>query len=106
MMHAMERIYGLAAQDSGFYYADVINSDNARSDLVNYQYMLYGLVDLMFAKGVYPCNYMQAQEVIKDFNNISFRCVFKEKIKQITPTPIWNFLKKTYHLFGGKKWVG
>lgn len=46
-MHAIERIYGFAAQDSGYYYADVINTDDARSDLINYQYMLYGLCNEM-----------------------------------------------------------
>lgn len=41
IMHAIERIYGYIAQDSGYYYADVINTDDARSDLSNYQYLLY-----------------------------------------------------------------
>ena len=41
IMHAFERIYGFCAQDAGFYYADVITTDNARTDLVNYQHLLY-----------------------------------------------------------------
>lgn len=41
IMHAFERIYGFCAQDSGYYYADVITTDQARSDLVNYQYLIY-----------------------------------------------------------------
>lgn len=40
-MHAIERVYGFCAQDSGYYYADVITTDNARSDLINYQYLIY-----------------------------------------------------------------
>ncbi|GHU50130.1 hypothetical protein AGMMS49975_00550 [Clostridia bacterium] len=47
VLHAIERMYGIIAQDSGYYYANVINDDNARSDLVNYQYMLNDLVDII-----------------------------------------------------------
>ena len=43
IMHAFERIYSFCAQDSGYYYADVITADNARSDLINYQYLIYEL---------------------------------------------------------------
>ena len=41
IMHAIERIYGYVAQDSGYYYADITNTDEARSDISNYQYMIY-----------------------------------------------------------------
>lgn len=41
IMHAFERIYGYCAQDSGYYYADVITNNNARTDLINYQYLIY-----------------------------------------------------------------
>lgn len=41
VMHACERIYAFCAQDAGYYYAEVITNKNARTDLVNYQYLLY-----------------------------------------------------------------
>ena len=41
IMHAMERLYGYIAQDAGYYYADVTNIDEARSDISNYQYLIY-----------------------------------------------------------------
>lgn len=31
---------------------------------------------------------------------------YKQKMKKIIPKPIWEFMKKVYHKFGGKKWVG
>ncbi|MCL2749545.1 MAG: rhamnan synthesis F family protein [Coriobacteriia bacterium] len=40
--HAIERIYGLAAQDSGYYLAYVLSDTQARSELANYQAMLFG----------------------------------------------------------------
>ena len=43
IMHAMERLYGYIAQDAGYYYADVTNIDEARSDISNYQYLIYNL---------------------------------------------------------------
>ena len=107
IMHAIERIYGLAAQDSGYYYADVINSDNARSDLVNYQYMLYGLIDSMMSVGIYPTNYNEAVNVIKQcVHKPSNRIKFKRHIRNIVPTFMWNFMRRLYHFFGGKKWIG
>jgi lipopolysaccharide biosynthesis protein len=62
-MHAIERIYGLAAQDSGYYYADVINTDNARSDLVNYQYMLYKLMEIISDNGHFIYNFESAKQI-------------------------------------------
>jgi transposase len=62
-MHAIERIYGLVAQDSGYYYADVINSDNARSDLVNYQYMLYKLMEIISDNGHFIYNFESAKQI-------------------------------------------
>ncbi|KAF5051441.1 Rhamnan synthesis protein F [anaerobic digester metagenome] len=57
ILHAIERIYGLAAQDSGYYYAEVINSDWARSDLVNYRYMLQTLSWDLWRRGYYYGNF-------------------------------------------------
>lgn len=101
MMHAIERIYGFAAQDSGYYYADVINSDDARSDLINYQYMLYGLCNEMMKNGHYPYNYEVAKYVVSQYNGqiLSFRAMCKLKLKRITPAPIWYVGKKVYRFF-------
>jgi len=40
--HAIERIYGLAVQDSGYYMAHVLSDGQARCDIANYQAMLFG----------------------------------------------------------------
>ena len=63
MMHAIERIYGYAAQDSGYYYATVINSDDARSDLINFQYMLYDICGILQKNRQYHVTYLTAGEV-------------------------------------------
>lgn len=96
MMHAIERIYGFAAQDSGYYYADVINTDDARSDLINYQYMLYGLCNEMMKNGHYPYNYETAKWIIAQYRGqpLSFESFCKMKIKGKIPSPIWYIGKK------------
>lgn len=100
-MHAMERIYGFCAQDSGYYYADVINTDNARADLINYQYMLYGLTDIMINNGHYPFNYEMARETLRQYKGVplDFRNTLKMKIQAHVPHFMWNFMRKVYHLF-------
>lgn len=112
-MHAIERIYGFCAQDSGYYYADVINSDDARSDLINYQYMLYNLVDILISNNQWVTNYDITKYVVKyhtSANNMmsdkTARLALKTIMKTKIPKPIWNFMRKIYHFFGGKKWVG
>lgn len=112
-MHAIERIYGFCAQDSGYYYAEVINNDDARSDLVNYQYMLYQLVDILIANNQWVTNYELTKEVIRYHTSAESqttlkmaRKALKTIIKAKIPKGLWNFFKRIYHLFGGKKWVG
>ena len=63
-MHAIERIYGLAAQDSGYYYADVINTDDARSDLVNYRYMLEKICEIMAQGGYNPYTFEETKTIL------------------------------------------
>lgn len=101
MMHAIERIYGFAAQDSGYYYADVINTDDARSDLINYQYMLYGLCNEMMKNGLYPYNYEAAKWIIAQYRGqpLNFESFCKMKLKGRLPSPIWYVGKKIYRLF-------
>ena len=112
-MHAIERIYGFAAQDSGYYYAEVIDSDSARSDLINYQYMLDELLKIPLSHGQFAHNLEIAKYIIgeKYFNDSDLssriaRKIVKDDIKRKIPKSIWSIMKKIYHIFGGKKWVG
>lgn len=112
-MHAIERIYGYCAQDAGYYYADVINSDDARSDLINYQYMLYHLADILITNGQWVTDYETTKEVVRyhtsNEQTMSLqiaRKALKTIIKAKIPKPIWGIMRKVYHFVGGKKWVG
>lgn len=114
-MHAIERIYGFAAQDSGYYYAEVIDSDSARSDLVNYQYIIDQLMRIPLSHGQFAHNLEIAKYIISEkyhnYDGINTdskitRKLIKENIKRKIPKPIWAVMKKVYHFFGGKKWVG
>ncbi len=112
-MHAIERIYGFCVQDAGYYYAEVMNTDDARSDLINYQYMLYNIVDILISNKQMVTNYEVTKDVIRYHTSpdskmsvMTARMALKTIIKAKIPKPIWKFFKKIYHAFGGKKWVG
>lgn len=112
-MHAIERIYGFCAQDSGYYYAEVMNSDDARSDLINYQYIIYRLIDILISNDQWVYNFDMTKEVIKyhtspskKMNAAMARMAIKTLIKAKMPKGMWNFFKNIYHFFGGKKWLG
>lgn len=112
-MHAIERIYGFCAQDAGYYYAEVMNTDDARSDLINYQYMLYNIIDILISNKQMVTNYEVTKDVIRYHTSpdskmsvMTARMALKTIIKAKIPKPIWKFFKKIYHAFGGKKWVG
>lgn len=111
-MHAVERIYGFCAQDAGYYYAEVLNTDDARSDLVNYQYMLYHLVDILLKNKQFVSNFEMTKDVLRYHTAAEnamtpavARKALKTLIKAKTPTGIWNFFKRIYHFLGGKKWL-
>lgn len=98
ILHAIERSYGFIAQDSGYYYAEVINSDEARSDLINYQYILYSLCQIMMDNGHEPCNFETMKEILRCYKgkNMSFKFLVKKKVKKFMPESMWNLCKKVY----------
>lgn len=117
--HAVERIYGFAAQDSGYYYAEVITQDNARTDLMSYRYMLDRISETMMEIGCPPISLDYTTQVIRELSRIAIahnetigpcaptaRIIVKRAIKKRIPKPIWKVMRKIYGLFGGKKWVG
>ncbi len=69
-MHAIERIYSFCAQDSGYYYADVVNTDWARTDLVNYQYILGKIFDILLNKGMYPYSFESLKTILSGNNGV------------------------------------
>jgi rhamnosyltransferase len=71
MFHAIERCYGFIAQDAGYYYGEVINSDDARSDLINYRYMLEQLCTIFLRRGIYFGNYEQARQLLYQFRDVN-----------------------------------
>jgi rhamnosyltransferase len=82
--HAIERIYGIAAQDSGYYLAYALSNDQARSDLSNYRAMLFGCEGILpliqkYGLGVGSFNSVLhgLEETLKSHSS------FKEKYQQI-----------------------
>lgn len=73
ILHAIERLYGYAVQDSGYYYAEVINSDYARSELINLRYVLNNYFEIMLNRGFYPYNFEFTKEILKTIGSNEFQ---------------------------------
>lgn len=108
-LHAIERLYAYIAQSEGYYYAEVINSDEARSDLVNYRYIINNLLWAIVSTGDFPTSpHEAANSILNGCANKkhSKRLKVKQKIKSVMPKSLWNICRNFYHFLGGKKWIG
>ncbi|CAG9713303.1 Alpha-L-Rha alpha-1,2-L-rhamnosyltransferase/alpha-L-Rha alpha-1,3-L-rhamnosyltransferase [Clostridium neonatale] len=116
LLHAIERIYPLVAQEEGYYSAWLMVDTFAKIEITNLYYMLRGLNNVsfqLFGGNDYQGLLSTMNQTLEDnyANNTMetdkiFRKLLKEKIKRKMPKNIWMTLKKIYHLFGGKRWVG
>lgn len=110
VLHAIERVYPFVAQDAGYYSAWVLSDEYARQEINNLTYMLRTLNESLFPIYGGPNHWELKYRITSGHNpdvaEVEKRIVCKRKIKKWVPKPIWNGLKKIYHLFGGKKWVG
>lgn len=107
LLHAIERIYAFVVQDQGFYPAWVMTDKCAAIEITNLHFMLRELNLKLFSK-YYTTNLLDMTETMDRNMKFSFgnRKAVKQKIKSVIPKPIWAVMKKIYHFFGGKKWVG
>lgn len=106
LLHAIERIYGFCAQNEGYYTGWCMNDQFAAIEMTNYHFMLRELSTALYSRIGFEENFSMMVHKIRNGKYISSRKIVKESIKRRIPTPIWSLCKKTYHLFGGKKWVG
>lgn len=116
ILHGFERIYPYIAQDAGYYTAWCMTDYYARTECTNLYFMLRNLNVRLFALyGVQKYNSLNWQisnQIYLNGENLKFKKItparkkMKDFIKSITPKSVWAFLKKTYHSFGGKKWIG
>lgn len=114
ILHAVERIYPFAAQDAGYYSAWTLSDEYMRVEWSNLAYMLremnvraFGLFGLNSFYGLTSTmEYYQHNNNNPDNPVPSTRILLKRKLKSRIPKPVWVALKKIYHVFGGKKWVG
>ena len=104
LLHAIERIYGFSAQSRGYYSAWCMHDKFAAIELTNYHFMLREISMSIYTTVGHQMGFNTANYNL--VNQLSFRKVLKLKIKQHIPKPIWSIMKRVYHFFGGKKWVG
>lgn len=83
ILQGIERLYPFIAQDAGYYTAWCLTDHDASTECTNLYFISRHIKET-------PSN----------------RKRIKEFIKSKTPRPVWEFLRKVYHLFGGRKWVG
>ena len=83
LAHAFERIFALVAQDSGYYFAHSITNRQARSDLANYQAMLFGNEGILSLL----TKYLPAYSTYHQFMNILRKHMDTAKAAVSAPKP-------------------
>ncbi len=91
LLHAIERIYGFAVQDSGHYCAWTFTDRFSKIELTNLAYML-------------RCVNIGTRAPIPAITKGRRR--FKNFFKKIIPRKMWKKMRESYHRKGGTKWVG
>lgn len=109
VLHAIERIYPFVVQDAGYYSAWVTSANYMRTEWTNLSYMLRN-ININAFNNCGATNFVGLVRIIRynpnQIGQPQFRIRLKRKVKSVIPNPAWKFLKKIYHIFGGKKWVG
>lgn len=103
--HAIERLHSFVAQSQGYYTAWCMTLSQARLEWNNLSFMLREINAVLFKE----YGLQTFEGLIKEISVSRekwMRIQIKNKIKALIPSPIWKFLKKVYHLFGGERWVG
>ena len=111
LLHAMERIYPFVIQDAGYYCAWCMNDRYAQVELTNLNYMLRNINRRLFAMyGLQNYNSMIGRLEYELYGKPNLCKLITQKrrklkvfLKKITPKPIWNLMKKIYHMLGEKK---
>lgn len=111
LLHAIERIYPFVIQDAGYYCAWCMNDRYAQAELTNLNYMLRNINRRLFAMyGPQNYNSMIGRLEYELYGKPNLCKLISQKrrklkvfLKKITPKPIWNLMKKIYHMLGDKK---
>lgn len=114
LLHAVERIYPFVVQNAGYYCAWCLNDEYAQTEITNLNYMIRDINIRLFkmygAQSFYnlitTLDYKTNGEKVYNIGLSGKKRRFKQFWKKVTPKPIWNLMKKIYHKFGGRKWVG
>lgn len=109
LLHAIERIYPFVVQDAGYYSAWLMSERFAQMEITNLQFMLRE-INLKLFPNYFTVSLLDMTEQMKKHMYFDFSCSWRKRVKSIlkkfVPKPLWNAMKKIYHFFGGKKWVG
>ncbi|MDR0918756.1 MAG: hypothetical protein LBM93_05835, partial [Oscillospiraceae bacterium] len=119
LSNAVERIFCLTAQNAGYYSAYIETSEQARSDLSNFRYMLFsnhGILRIAQENGLGTSNWELVAGLLGNratsfgaihpnqyLETVSTRMLFKKLVKRFFPKKIWRKLseKRARRLYGG-----
>ncbi|MPL95146.1 hypothetical protein SDC9_41312 [bioreactor metagenome] len=115
LLHAIERIYPFVVQHEGYYPAWVMADSFARIEFDNLYHMLSELNEVAFKLYGFNSHYglvstmkyalSQGEKEGTPETDKIMRRLLKDKIRNILPESLWNFMKKVYKVFGGKRWL-
>lgn len=111
ILHAIERLYPFAAQSQGYCAGWCMTIPQAQLEWNNLNYMLREINVSLF-KVFGPQSHRNLLYLMEQSRSNGTpgkplkRIEFKNKMKAKIPAPIWRVMKKTYHIFGGKAWIG
>ena len=117
ILHAIERIYPLVAQDAGFYPARLYSDSYLPVELANLDYYLKTLTKAAFEKYGADKHYhlvkairhsRDAETMSEDANEIDriFRFALKQKLKRIVPRRFKGLALRIYRLKWVNRWFG
>lgn len=114
ILHAFERVYPFAVQQSGYYVAWCLNDKYAENEITNLSYWIRNINSRLFylyGVGPYFTTIARMDANISNvrcgaYMSISKRGKIKFFLKRIIPRPFWNGMRKIYTGLGGKKWIG
>lgn len=118
ILHAIERVYPYAVQQSGHYVAWCLNDRYAENEIINMSYWIRNLNSRLFylyGIGTYIAITSRMDADIGSVGYEAYKYIPKRLsrkgrvkmfLKRFIPNPVWNAMRKIYVGLGGKKWIG
>ena len=107
ILHAIERVYGYAAQNQGYYFGWCFTDKYACIEMTNLHYMLHSVTETALNKLGPSATFDRMNMKLKMLgpSKVEKRFALKELARNRVPKGLWKFLQKVYTKLGGKAWL-